>query len=508
MNQILNLGLIGVSFAFVLLSTYTVAKVVYNILSHPLRKYPGSIFAASTSIPLLYARVTGNIVKWTHAQHQRYGEVVRVSPNELSFIDPGAWKDIYGHRTAGKPNFQKDMKLYGPDLFAGEEGAAGIVRADDSAHGRQRRLVSHAFSDKALKEQEPLFKQYVDLLVQKVSAIAEKDPTAKINLVDWYNFTTFDIMADLTFGEPLHLLDKSKYLPWVSAIFGSIKVGTYEQVFGTMPFVKSILNKMIPKSVLEKRKLHMSHTIDRVNKRLAVKTDRPDIWTYVLRHSDSDSAAQKGLSGLEMYSNAATFMVAGTETTATQLGGVTYQLLKKPEAMARLVAEVREAFPTKEDITMVALARLEFLNACLEEGLRIYPPVPLGLPRITPTQGAVVCGKEVPGGAVVSLPQYAAYHSPSNFKNPDDFIPQRWLPEAEKEFAGDNKNTLQPFSFGPRNCVGKNLAYHEMRLVLATVLWNFDLTFCEESDNWPDQQCYSLWEKHPLLVKLTPIRRT
>jgi len=53
-----------------------------------------------------------------------------------------------------------------------------------------------------------------------------------------------------------------------------------------------------------------------------------------------------------------------------------------------------------------------------------------------------------------------------------------------------------------------SLAYHEMRLMLATVLWNFDLTFCEESDNWPDQQCYSLWEKHPLLVKLTPIRRT
>lgn len=275
-----------------------------------------------------------------------------------------------------------------------------------------------------------------------------------------------------------------------------------------MPFVKSILDKMIPKSVLEKRKIHMSYSIDRVNKRLAVKTDRPDIWTYILRYSDSDSAAQKGLSGLEMHSNAATFMLAGTETTATQLSGVTYQLLKKPETMARLVAEVREAFPTKEDITMVALAQLEFLNACLEEGLRIYPPVPTGLPRITPTQGAVVCSKEVPGGAVVSLPQYAAYHSPSNFKNPDDFIPQRWLPEAEKEFAGDNKNTLQPFSVGPRNCVGKNLAYHEMRLVLATVLWNFDLTFCEESDNWPDQQCYTLWEKHPLLVKLTPIRRT
>jgi cytochrome P450 len=232
--------------------------------------------------------------------------------------------------------------------------------------------------------------------------MVEKDPAAKINVVDWYNFTTFDIMADLTFGEPLHLLDRSKYSPWVSAVFGSIKMGTAQQVFRTLPFIETILNKTIPKSVVEKRRLHMSNSVDRVNKRLAVKTDRPDIWTYILRYSDSDSAAQKGLSGPEMHSNAATFMLAGTETTATQLSGVTYQLLKKPEVMARLVAEVREAFPTKDDITMPALARLEFLNACLEEGLRIYPPVPIGLPRITPMQGGVVCGKEVPGGVSAS----------------------------------------------------------------------------------------------------------
>ncbi|OCL13583.1 cytochrome P450 [Glonium stellatum] len=508
MNQILNLAFLSASLGLALLSTYIVAKVIYNVFFHPLRKYPGSILAAATTIPSMHARIGGKIVKWNHAQHQRYGEVVRVAPNELSFIGPDAWKDVYGYRASGKSSFQKELEFYGPDMFAGKEGGTGIIRADDAAHSRQRRLVSHAFSDKALKEQEPLLKRYVELLVQKINGMVEKDPMAKINMVDWYNFTTFDIMADLTFGEPLHLLDRSKYSQWVSATFAAVKMNVYQQVFRQIPFVQSILNITIPKSVVKKRQIHMSHSVDRVNKRLEMKTDRPDIWTYILRHGDSENAAEKGLSSTEMYSNAGTFMLAGTETTATQLSGITYQLLKKPEAMARLVAEVREAFPTKEDITMSALARLEFLNACLEEGLRVYPPVPVGLPRRTPAQGAVVCGNEVPGKTIVSLAHYAAYHSPSNFKNPDEFIPQRWLPEAEKEFAEDNKHILQPFSFGPRNCLGKNLAYHEMRLVLATVLWNFDLTFCEESDNWPDQLCYTLWEKHPLLVRLTPIRQT
>jgi hypothetical protein len=62
----------------------------------------------------MYHRVTGNIVKWTHAQHLRYGATVRVAPNELSFIDPLAWKEMYGF---GKGDFPKDLRLLGPDFF-------------------------------------------------------------------------------------------------------------------------------------------------------------------------------------------------------------------------------------------------------------------------------------------------------------------------------------------------------------------------------------------------------
>lgn len=493
----------------ILLILYALALTLYNLFLHPLRHYPGPRLAAATPLPLLLSRLTGSNVRWTHTLHTRYGPIVRVAPNELSFIEPAAWKDIYGHRTASKPAFAKDEAFYGRDLFAGKTEEAGLVRAGDAAHARQRRLVSHAFSDSALRAQERLLRGYVDLLVTKLGQIVGKEGAEidkrKVNLVDWFNFTTFDIMADLTFGEALGLLEGSEYTPWVRAVFGSLKMVMLQQVLGRLPGGRWVLDRSIPESVRENRRLHMQHSIERVEKRLARKTERPDIWTYALRYSGLEDGVGKGLSMREMHSNAATFMLAGTETTATLLSGLTWMLLKRPDALSRLVKEVRGAFAAREEMTMPALATLEWLNACLEEALRVYPPVPSGLPRITPAQGAVVCGREIPGGTVVSLAHYAAYHSPSNFKNPDSFLPERWLPGAE-EFGGDNKHVLQPFSFGPRNCLGKNLAYHEMRLVLATILWNFDLRLCEESDNWTMQDSYLLWEKHPLLVELTPIR--
>jgi cytochrome P450 len=177
----------------------------------------------------MYFRAKGTIAKWTQAQHNRYGVIVRVAPNELSFIDPNAWKDIYSHRIT----FAKDPRFLGRDFFVKPGEPTGITRASESTHSTQRRLLSHAFSDKALKEQEPILKFYIDLLCEKLSDIAESSHGSEgpiVNLVEWFNFTTFDIMADLTFGEPLHMLDRSEYTQWVRATFATFKLATFHQV--------------------------------------------------------------------------------------------------------------------------------------------------------------------------------------------------------------------------------------------------------------------------------------
>jgi cytochrome P450 len=330
---------------------------------------------------------------WLHELHIQYGAVVRYSPNELSFIEPETWKDIYAHKTT--PLFQKDYKLYGTDSFG---NPPGLLRANDISHARQRKLVSHAFSDKALHEQQHLLMHYVKLLVHKLKEASKYDAQSKVNIVDWYNFTTFDIMADLTFGEPLKMLEDSAYTPWVQSLLGNMRIIQIGSCIRHWPGLEKLMFLLLPKKRVEQKKFHIQHSITRVDKRMALKTDRPDIWTYIMRHSESEENKGKGLTQTEMYSNAALFMLAGTETTATELSGLTYYLLKNPQKMERLQKEVRGAFESPEEMTMTALGQMPYLGACIEEGLRLYPPVPGALPRVTPREGAMVRGQWLPGG--------------------------------------------------------------------------------------------------------------
>lgn len=104
------------------------------------------------------------------------------------------------------------------------------------------------------------------------------------------------------------------------------------------------------------------------------------------------------------------------------------------------------------------------------------------------------------------MQQYGSYHLESNFHRPNEFHPQRWM--GDVQFAEDERAVFQPFSVGPRNCIGRNLAYAEMRLILAKILFSFDMELDEGmTGQWMDQKVYGLWEKKPLWVRLKPVER-
>jgi cytochrome P450 len=89
-------------------------------------------------------------------------------------------------------------------------GSPNLIQARDVDHNRQRKIFTPAFSDRALKQQEPLFMKYTDQLVSKLKEGIEDNPAKTIDMVRMFNFTTFDIMGDLTFGEPLHMLSNAE----------------------------------------------------------------------------------------------------------------------------------------------------------------------------------------------------------------------------------------------------------------------------------------------------------
>ncbi|KAK7730221.1 hypothetical protein SLS57_001883 [Botryosphaeria dothidea] len=390
----------------------------------------------------------------------------------ISYTKPEAWKSICGHRTRGQPSNTKDDRFYPKEV----NGIDTIINAeDDSEHGRIRKNFTHAFSDKALKQQEHIITKYVSKLVDLISKATSEG--AAVDVTKFYNYTTFDVMADLTFGEPLGLLDRSAYTPWVEATFNSLKVSAMFRIPLEFPIIAPIVEFFIPQYLKEMRQKHWKHSVDRVNKRVQNGNNEPDIWSFVVSSDDSVN----GLTPGEMHGNAANFMIAGTETTATTLSGLTYFLLKNPEKMKKLVEEIR-SLPL-EELNLETLPKLKYMSACVEETLRMYPPLPIAAWRKAPRGGNIVCGEWVPENARLGISQYSAYHSPKNFKDPDDFVPERWIPDS-------------------------GLAYHEMRIILANVLWRFDFELCPESEGWTDQKVWIVWEKPALMVKFKPRTET
>ncbi|KAF2768179.1 cytochrome P450 [Teratosphaeria nubilosa] len=481
---------------------YQLCVCFYNFFLHPLRRYPGPTLAAISVFPKIRKALAGQEIQWIVRLHEQHGDVVRVSPNELSFAGANAFKDIYGHRRSAQAPLVKDPKFY----FTPGDDDINIVNSNDQDHARQRRIFAHAFSDKALKMQEPLFLTYVNKLIDNIRKRTSTNPGQRIDMVRQYNYTTFDVMGDLTFGESLHMLEDSGYHPWVEAMVSNFKIGTMIHSLRHFPTIEKLLLMLVPPSLKEKQRMHNKFSVARVDRRLEKKDARPDIWGLVLEKEGHDGA----LSRREMYANCNIFMMAGTETTATLLSGLTYYLSASPAKLARLTNEIRSTFQDETEITIERLQALPYLHACIEEGLRMYPPVSNGLPRIVPAGGVTIEGHEVPAGTKVYTTHLAVYRNAENFRHPYTFFPERWLPREYPEarpFVNDRKGALQPFSFGPRSCLGKNMAYHEIRIILSKVLWNFDLELCAESQDWNDQKIFIMWDKHELLCQLRPVRR-
>lgn len=134
-----------------------------------------------------------------------------------------------------------------------------------------------------------------------------------VDMAKLYQFTAFDIMGELTFGQPLGLLQNNKYSRWVEATFDSIRVIPIAQFIQYYPLLNTLFNLFEPKSIKDMKYNHFKHSADRVDKRLEKGSHYPDIWNLVLSAKDDQQ-----LSLEEMYCHADVFMLAGSETTGTR----------------------------------------------------------------------------------------------------------------------------------------------------------------------------------------------
>lgn len=437
------------------------------------------------------------MTRQTISLHRQYGPIVRLSPGCLAVDGSIAFPQIFQH----KPGRQEWSKLHG---FYHDGDHMSLIGGTHENHRRLRRQLNHAFSDSSMYEQEPVVNQYVEMFCARLSERAATGET--FDIVKWFNFMTFDIIGDLMFADSFHSLDGGNYHPWVLGVFEGIRGFALRRALLQYPFIGPLLTrfgssaKFIAKEA-ENRRLAAEKAMLR-KAQGETPGDRRDFMTYMLK---KNREGEPGFSDMDILMNSPLLVTAGSETTATTLSSLFFHLgLPQNRGLyATLVKEIHGAFKHKDEIDMKATARLPYLNGCIEEVLRIYPAAPETPPRVSP--GAELNGEFIPKGTLVSVFQLGTNHNPANFADPDSFRPERWLPSSHPlynpMFANDNRASFRPFSYGTRDCLGKNLAYSEMRVVVARILLQFDYELAPGQEGWIDgQNIFILWEKPELKV--------
>lgn len=379
------------------------AKLIINFFFHPLSSFPGPRLWAVSRFPYVATLWKGQLHSRVKEIHDRYGPIVRLAPNELSFIDASAWKDIYSGQVGNK-GFPKN------NVISGAQGFYSLIDANDDDHSRFRGTLQSSFSAQALQAREAMFQTYVGLLIKNLkdqvdpmSLEFEKDSEelGVVNIVKHLNWTTFDITGEITFSESFGCLEGRITNPWIALIFSHLKASALLIGLRFYYPLDEYLLWLIPKSLQKEKERYISLSKGKVHRRIdhPPKGKVADFMTPALQRMGHED----GMSIREIEGTFTTLIIGGSETTATSIAGMINYLSKHPESLAKLAAEIR-SFESESDLTLVRLGHLPYLNGVIQEGLRLCTPLPSGLPRVVAPGGAIICGKFVAGGVSPSSP--------------------------------------------------------------------------------------------------------
>ncbi|KAJ4289927.1 hypothetical protein N0V88_006724 [Collariella sp. IMI 366227] len=253
-----------------------------------------------------------------------------------------------------------------------------------------------------------------------------------------------------------------------------------------MPIVNKLnLDKILFRNVAAGRAKYMAYSRQQLAERTALgdETDRRDFFYYLLKARDPETG--QGFATPELWAESNLLIIAGSDTTSTAMAATLFYLVRHPAALAKATAEIRSKFASLEDIHQgPILNTCTYLRACIDEAMRLSPSVGGLLPREVLPGGMTVDGERVPEGTVIGTPHYTIHHNPDYYPDPFAYKPERWVVADMEKNGGEGvgerdvqvaQSAFCPFSIGPRGCIGKGLAYVEMSITIARVLFMYDV---------------------------------
>ncbi|KAF2816759.1 benzoate 4-monooxygenase cytochrome P450 [Mytilinidion resinicola] len=472
---------------------------IYRVTLHPLAKYPGPLSYKLSNWPLIFQCIGGNRHIYHLQDHEKYGSVVRIGPNMLSYNTETALNVIYGGQ---KTNVRKSEWYRTIDAGSGAFSAATEI--DKKKHAVRRRFISHSFSTEALRNSEPFIQENVARFCEKLAPNDEKKWSEKKDMARWCTWLGFDIMGDLAFGRRFNCLDseENRYIP--TAISSASKYMYYFPFLPGAWLLAPIMNSKLMEYVggqsvtdnirlvnYAATQLQFKIEQERADKEKA-NAPRKDMMQYLLNAEDPKTGLRP--TPEELLADSVLYLAAGSDTVATSLAASFFYLVHNPLALAKATAEVRAAFKSADEIKAgKKLDSLAYLHGVMDETMRRCPPKPSHVPREVMPGGITIDGEQIPAGTVVGVPAYAIHHNPDCYPDPWSFNPERWIVNEAAGVSAESvaltNHAFCPFSLGIRGCIGKTLAYVEYKITLAHVLLKYDIRQAEgetEGEGNPD----------------------
>ncbi|KAF7362288.1 Cytochrome P450 [Mycena venus] len=490
------------------LATLVFSVVAYRLSPfHPLAHIPGPLSLKVSNLVIAYHSVRGKRHDLMEKLHRRYGKIVRIGSDNVSWADAEAAKVCMGNK--GLP------RSVGYATAETSETPGSIMTAyaafypePTKVHAERRARWAHAFTSKAIRECDTFLLPRVERLLKKVG-----EQQGSLDLGKWFGYFTFDFMGDLFFDGGFDMLnDQDEDGLWkIIEDFAPAIASLYY-----LPWLTPILLSMPGADDAPIQKF-FRFAIKCVDGRLKKGNTVKDAFYYIAGEHVEDENKPKP-SRAVIDSDVQTGIIGGSDTTASAMANTVFCLLMNPDKLKKLRQEIDATFYREgvDQNDSARLAELPYLNACINETLRIFPPVQTRISRGVPRGygGIHVAGVYLPDNTSMDFPPRVIHRDPDYFSpNPDSWWPERWLADTsgttEQPFIM-NVDGFMPFSVGPANCVGRNLAMREMRLVISQLVYRYDVRAAEKDPQefqrkWlAGLQDHQILLKGPLDVLLTP----
>ncbi|OLN84340.1 Isotrichodermin C-15 hydroxylase 12 [Colletotrichum chlorophyti] len=437
---------------------YIAVVIIYRLWFHPLARFPGPWLGKITNLYSAYYAWTGDlhIDMWRcHEKHAIYG-------------------------------FSRDLQKATTYNVMVHRAPSTLTMTDKRRHALHRRIVSQGFSSTALRQYESTIKVHIEKLAKHL-APSQADVGAEWskpqNMSDWANRLSFDVISDVVFEAKYDMIGKPDNRHILECIDGA-NVRTSVLFQAAELTIGRLDRRLFPRSIEARNKFipFISYLVKTRLRNAAAKTN--DVFSLLVDAKDPETG--EGLDMNSIGGESTTLLMAGSDTTSTAIAATFFYLSRNRHIYEKVKSELNEAFSDAEEICLgPALNACVYLRACIDESLRMSPPVGGAPWREVLSRDMVVDGRPIPAGCDVGTSIYALHHNPAYFPDPFVYRPERWLGNGDtagsKQDVRLAQSAFAAFSIGPRSCVGKGLAIAELMLTLATLFRKYDIKTAEGS---------------------------